>query len=104
MVDDLVRDIQARSDRLRGLNARVRFVLGNGGDVILLDAGTTTVQVVRGDGEADCTLRISAENLAKLIGGRLNPMIAYTMGKLKVEGSTGVAMRLASLLDDENPA
>ena len=97
MVDELVRDIQARSAQLRGLNARVRFVLG--GDVILLDARTPNVSVARTDGEADCTLRISAENLGKLINGKLNPMLAYTMGKLKVEGSTGVAMKLASMLD-----
>jgi len=100
MVDDLVRDIQARSAQLRGLNARVRFVVGGGGgDVILLDASNSQVSVARADGEADCTLRISAENLAKLIDGKLNPMLAYTMGKLKVEGSTGVAMKLASMLD-----
>ena len=100
MVDELVRDIQARSAQLRGLNARVRFVLGGGGgDVILLDARTANVSVARGDGEADCTLRITAENLGKLINGKLNPMLAYTMGKLKVEGSTGVAMKLASMLD-----
>ena len=99
MVDDLVRDIQSRADQLRGLNARVRFVLGNSGDVILLDARTPAVSVARTDGEADCTLRITAENLGKLIAGRLNPMLAYTMGKLKVEGSTGVAMKLASMLD-----
>lgn len=98
MVDDLVREIQARSAQLRGLNARVRFVLG-GGDVILLDASTPTVSVARGDGAADCTLRITAENLGKLIAGKLNPMLAYTMGKLKVEGSTAVAMKLASMLD-----
>jgi putative sterol carrier protein len=99
MVDDLVRDIQARSAQLRGLNARVRFVLGGSGDVILLDASTPNISVARGDGEADCTLRITPENLGKLIAGKLNPMLAYTMGKLKVEGSTGVAMKLASMLD-----
>jgi len=99
MVDDLVRDIQARSAQLRGLNARVRFVLSGSSDVILVDASTPTVSVARADGEADCTLRITAENLDKLINGKLNPMLAYTMGKLKVEGSTAVAMRLSSMLD-----
>ncbi|HYG86296.1 MAG TPA: SCP2 sterol-binding domain-containing protein [Azospirillum sp.] len=100
MVDDLVRDIQARSNQLRGLNARVRFVLSGSSDVILLDASMPTVSVARADGEADCTLRITAENLGKLIAGKLNPMLAYTMGKLKVEGSTAVAMKLASMLDN----
>ncbi|MGQ9367238.1 SCP2 sterol-binding domain-containing protein [Azospirillum sp. ST 5-10] len=99
MVDDLVRGMQARSTELRGLNARVRFVLGGPGETILVDARSTPVAVTRADGEADCTLRLSPENLAKLMDGRLNPMLAYSMGKLKVEGSPGVAMKLASLLD-----
>lgn len=99
MVDELVRDIQARSAQLRGLNARVRFVLGTSGDVILLDARSTNVSVARADGEADCTLRITAENLGKLINGKLNPVMAYTLGKLKVEGSTAVAMKLSAMLD-----
>ena len=37
----------------------------------------------------------------KLIAGRLSPMLAFTLGKLKVEGSKGVAMKLASLLDED---
>lgn len=99
MVDDLLRDMQSRSAELRSLNARVRFVLGDPGDTILVDARSSPVAVTRADGEADCTLRLSPENLAKLMDGRLNPMLAYTMGKLKVEGSPAIAMKLASLLD-----
>ncbi|WP_029011215.1 SCP2 sterol-binding domain-containing protein [Azospirillum halopraeferens] len=99
MVDDLVRNMQSRSAELRSLNARVRFVLGAPDAIILLDARSTPVTVTRADGEAECTLRLSPENLGKLMDGRLNPMLAYTMGKLKVEGSTGIAMKLASLLD-----
>ncbi len=50
--------------------------------------------------DADCTIRISAENLAKLIDGELNPMMAYTLGKLKIDGSMGVAMKVAALLEE----
>ena len=99
MVDELVRGLQSRSTDLRSLNARVRFLLGAPADTILVDARATPVTVSRTDGEAECTLRLSPENLAKLMDGRLNPMLAYTMGKLKVEGSTGIAMKLAALLD-----
>lgn len=103
MVDDLVSTIQSRSGDLRGLGAKVRFALGGPSDMILVDARATPVTVTRADastgGDADCTIRMTPENLNKLINGQLNPMLAFTMGKLKVEGSMGVALKLASLLE-----
>ena len=50
--------------------------------------------------ETDCTIRISAGDMAQLMSGGLNPMMAYTLGKLKIEGSLGVAMKVASLLEE----
>ncbi|HYD66867.1 SCP2 sterol-binding domain-containing protein [Azospirillum sp.] len=103
MVDDLVSTIQSRSGDLRGLGAKVRFALGGPGDMILVDARANPVTVTRADAngssDADCTIRMTPENLNKLINGQLNPMLAFTMGKLKVEGSMGVALKLASLLE-----
>ena len=52
------------------------------------------------DGPADTTIRISEDNLEKLLTGALDPTLAYMTGKLKVEGSLGVAMKLTSLLGD----
>ncbi len=37
--------------------------------------------------------------MAKLIDGELNAMMAYTLGKLKIDGSMGVAMKVAALLE-----
>ena len=47
-----------------------------------------------------CTIRLSIADMQKLITGGLNPTLAYTLGKLKVDGSLGYAMKLASVLDD----
>lgn len=52
------------------------------------------------DGPADTTIQISEENLEKLLSGTLDPTLAYMTGKLKVEGSLGVAMKLTTLLSD----
>ncbi|MBP2229259.1 putative sterol carrier protein [Azospirillum agricola] len=100
MVDDILNEMRNRATTLRSLNASVRFLLGKDGQVIRVDARTNPVSITQDDAEADCTIRISPENLAKLIDGRLNPMLAFTMGKLKVEGSMGIAMKLAQLLDE----
>ncbi len=99
MVEDIVRELQSRSTSFRGLKAAVRFALEDG-EVVRVDAREAPVAVSREDGDADCTIRISAETLKKLMDGRLNPMLAFTMGKLKVDGSMGVAMKLAQLLDE----
>jgi putative sterol carrier protein len=100
MVEDILSEMRARSATLRSLNASVRFVLGKDGEIIHLDARSNPIAITQDDQDADCTIRISPENLAKLINGKLNPMLAFTMGKLKVEGSMGVAMKLAQLLDE----
>ncbi|MCW2236634.1 SCP2 sterol-binding domain-containing protein [Azospirillum canadense] len=102
MVDEILRELQARSTSFRGLKANVRFAMEDDA-VVRVDARETPVAIRREDGaaeDADCTIRISGENLKKLMDGRLNPMLAFTMGKLKVDGSMGVAMKLAQLLDE----
>jgi ubiquinone biosynthesis protein UbiJ len=50
------------------------------------------------DGEADCAIRLPEDRLQQLLDGRMSSTLAYTLGQIKVEGSLGVAMKLASLL------
>lgn len=108
--DSLIAALQARSATLRGLGYRVRFDVageagtGEDGDAsILLDAtgGAPVIEPADETTEADTILRIGAADLAKLIAGRLSPMLAFSTGRLRVEGSKGVAMKLAGLLDED---
>jgi putative sterol carrier protein len=100
MVEDILQELRSRSTSLRSLNASVRFVFEKEAQVVRVDARTDPVSITQQDAESDCTIRISPDNLAKLINGRLNPTLAFTMGKLKVEGSMGIAMKLAQLFDE----
>ncbi|SCA54757.1 Sterol-binding protein [Candidatus Terasakiella magnetica] len=84
-------------DDLESLNATVKFVCKNDG-VIFLDATETPAVLSHEDDMADCTIKITTQNLEKLLAGKLDPMLAYTMGKLKVKGSMGIAMKLTGLL------
>jgi putative sterol carrier protein len=95
----LVDSIEERSGALSTLGYRVRFDLTDGGS-ILLDAtgGAVAVSSAEG-GEADAVMRLSSDNLLKLVEGRLSPMMAFSTGRLKVQGSQGVALKLAGLLD-----
>jgi putative sterol carrier protein len=95
----VVGSIEERADALSSLGYRVRFDLTDGGS-ILVDAtgGRVDVSTVT-DAEADTVMKLSSDNLLKLVQGKLSPMIAFSTGRLKVQGSQGVAMKLAGLLD-----
>jgi putative sterol carrier protein len=99
-LEDVVSEMQAKADKLKELNYAVMFDLGDEGK-ILLDATGDEVKITPNpDGEdADTTLALSEENMMKLMAGDLNPMVAFTLGKLKVFGSKGIALKLAGLLD-----
>lgn len=97
-VDTLVSAIEDRAGDLKSLGYRVRFDLIDGGSIVV-DATGGKVTVATGTDEADTVLKLTSDNLLKLIEGRLNPMIAFSTGRLKVQGSQGVALKLAGLLD-----
>jgi len=99
-LEELVSALQSKADKLKELNHTVMFDLGDDGRV-LVDATGGDVKIVPNpdSDDADSTLAMSPENLVKLMEGDLNPMVAFTMGRLKIFGSKGVALKLASLLD-----
>ncbi|TCT03477.1 SCP2 sterol-binding domain-containing protein [Aquabacter spiritensis] len=95
----LIEALQARADALSGLGHRIRFDLTDVKDSILLDATGATADISAGPGEAEAVLTLSTDTLDKLITGRIGPMMAFSTGRLRVEGSQGVALKLAGLLD-----
>jgi putative sterol carrier protein len=99
-LDDIVAEMQSHADKLKELNHTVLFDLGDDGKV-LLDATGGQVKIVPNpeSDDAETTLTLSPENMVKLINGDLNPMVAFTLGKLKVFGSKGIALKLSGLLD-----
>jgi putative sterol carrier protein len=92
--------LRAALPRLSRLGAVVRFDLGGDGSWVV-DARTAAPVLAR-DGDDDeevaCTIKISADNLIRLMDGSLDPMLGYTLGKIKVSGSKGVAMKLVGAI------
>ncbi len=99
-LDSILAQMRARAGALRGLGYRVRIDLTDLDESILLD-GTGALTSIKTGGEADTVLRLSSADMEKLINGKLSPMLAFSTGKLRVDGSKGVAMKLASLLDED---
>ena len=95
----LVAALEGRRKPGPKLGYRIKFDL-KGEGVIMLDGTEAPAVITTEDGEADTTLTLSADTFKQLLDGQINPMFAYMSGKLKVSGSRGVAMKLASFLDD----
>lgn len=48
--------------------------------------------------EAGCTMTMNSEDFAKMFAGQLKPTSAFMMGKLKIKGDMGLAMKLEKLM------
>jgi len=99
-LDSLIDAMRQRAAISPKLGYRVRLDL-DGTGTILID-GTDVPAVISSDDDsnADATLSMSGEALAKLIDGSLDPTLAFMTGKLKVAGSMSAALKLASILED----
>ncbi|MCW5636872.1 MAG: SCP2 sterol-binding domain-containing protein [Rubrivivax sp.] len=93
-------DMQAITSALRakvgdssGLNATLKFDCGDDG-VVVIDGASVPNTVDNTDRETDCTIAITRENLAALMAGELDPTTGFMMGKFKVAGDMGVALKL----------
>jgi putative sterol carrier protein len=53
----------------------------------------------REDREADVILTSTLETFGNILNGTQDPNIAFMMGKLKVKGSMGLALKLNSMLE-----
>ena len=52
-----------------------------------------------GDGPADCTISLAAQDFVDLVEGRANGQQLYFQGKLRIDGNLGLALKLQNLAD-----
>ena len=91
MIDAAVKALGAKLSG--GFDGVAKFVI-NGEGAIMLDAAG----VRAGDAEADVTLTADADVFRAILDGDMNPTMAFMTGKLAVDGSMGLAMKLGSVL------
>ena len=48
--------------------------------------------------DRDCAVTMSLDDFNKLIDGKLDPIFAFTTGKLKVDGDVGKALEFSTLI------
>jgi putative sterol carrier protein len=102
-VADVFSKMQERFDpkKAEGVNALIQFDLAgdNGGSYWLRIADQ---QLTSGSGPADnprMTLRATADDFYNMMTGSLNPMQAFMSGKIKIQGDTGLALKLMPLIN-----
>lgn len=96
-IETLTNGMRERVQGKSGLDATVKFDFGDDGR-IFLDGTTLPYTVSNEDKEADCTLSVKMDDFVAIVKREMDPTMAFMMGKLKVAGSMGIAMKLSSVL------
>ena len=76
-----------------GFDGVAKFVIPGEGAIMMDGNG-----VRAGDEEAEVTLTASTETFQAILAGDMNPTMAFMTGKLSVDGSMGLTMKLGSVL------
>ena len=96
MIEQIYNQLEEQASNIGPLGARIKFIIDD--NPILIDGSGTENVVSKVDEEADCVIICSAETMAGLKSGDVNPMMAVMMGKVKIKGDMGLAMKLQSLI------
>ncbi len=88
-----------QAEQAAGIYARVQFnISGDQGGNWVATIQNQKLSVEPGTAsDPNLTLAADTQDIFDVIGGKLNPIQAYMMGKVQMKGDMGLAMRLMSL-------
>jgi len=78
------------------LGAVLKLDLADAG-VVVVDGRKTPTEVHNDDTPADCTVSASLADVEAIMARTLDPMQAFSLGKLRLDGDMSVAMKLSSI-------
>lgn len=93
---EILEGIKNQAAKTSPLGGTVKFLLGE--QIIYINGSGDGNLVSEEDVEANCVITTSLEDMSKMMSGDLNPMMATMMGKMKIKGDMGLAMKLQSLI------
>ena len=90
---------QFQADKAAGMSAVILFDLsGEGGGQWSVTIADDTCTVVEGAADSPkSTVRMDAGDYHDMIVGKLNPMMAFMSGKVKVEGDLNTVMKFQQI-------
>ncbi len=95
-LDKITEKLRSRVDEIAGLNKSLKMDFGADGVVRIDDSQSPTV-IDNQDLPADCTILVSMNDFLDMANGKINPQMAYMMGKLKVEGDMSIALQIGKI-------
>ncbi|MBT2692593.1 SCP2 sterol-binding domain-containing protein [Bacillus sp. ISL-55] len=96
--------MKERPEPIHGMNVVYQYdITGDDTGTFQLFISDGTARVVEGtEGTPNCTMKLSDKNFKKMIMGKLNGTAAFMTGKLKIQGSMGLALKLEGILNEYN--
>lgn len=91
--------IEKKLGQAGAISGKFKFDFDDEG-LLFVDATQNPAVLSEEDAEADVTLRTTVETFEAILDGTQDPTLAFMMGKLKVQGAMGLAMKLNSFLED----
>ena len=76
-----------------GFSSTAKFIIEGEGSIMADPDG-----VRPGDDAAEVTLTADADTFRGMLSGDVNPTMAFMQGRLKIDGSMGLAMQLGAAL------
>ena len=97
--DEIQKQLDEDPSKGKAVNGVYKFVItGEGGGTWLVDLKADPPVVKEEDGDAQCTITVSADDFIKIVNKELNSQMAFMTGKLKIQGDMGLAMKLNQIL------
>ena len=85
--------VRKLSEKIDSFDSTAKFVIEDEGAIMIDESG-----VRAGDEESEVTLTANRDTFEGILNGDINPATAFMTGKLKIDGSMGVAMQLGQAL------
>ena len=93
MSDIIAAAVTALSAKITSFDGVAKFVIPGEG-AVMIDAGG----VRAGDEPSDVTMTAETDVFRAILDGSMNPTTAFMSGKLTIDGSMGLAMKLGAAL------
>jgi len=99
LVEGLRERLRERAELAGALRGSCKLVLqGPGGGEWKLEFNGEVPSVATDGGAADCSVILSVASFQDIVGGRLHPVATFWEGKVKLEGDSQLATRVAQLI------